>query len=403
MTGMSHVVWREPIALQREIVGRSAIIAAIAFLTLIDLFGSQALVPMLTDAYGVTSSTMGVAVNASAVGMALASLSATVLARRFDRRVAITLSLALLSVPTALLALMPDLRIFIALRVLQGVFMAAAFTLTLTYLSERCAVTALGGAMAAFITGNVAANLFGRLLASSVADYHGVGTSFMIFAGLNLVGAALAWWYFRKGSDPKQVDEADRDGPAMRTLQAWVYHLTDARLGAAFVLGFLILFVFVAAFTYANFELTAAPLGLAPMSLGLVYFVFLPSLVTTPLAPYMAARLGDRRAAVFGLLISMSGLALMLSSTLLLFLSGMALCAIGLYLTQSVATAFLGRHATRDRASANGLYLACYYTGGIAGAWLIGVVHGMIGWDASVAVLLAALGLAILTLRRMKP
>lgn len=49
-----------------------------------------------------------------------------------------------------------------ALRILQGVFMATAFTLTLTYLSEQCDVTAAGGAMAAYIAGDVASNLFWR-------------------------------------------------------------------------------------------------------------------------------------------------------------------------------------------------------------------------------------------------
>ena len=33
-----------------------------------------------------------------------------------------------------------------------------------------------------------------------------------------------------------------------------------------------------------NFVLARAPLALSPMALGLVYFVFAPSMITTPLA-----------------------------------------------------------------------------------------------------------------------
>jgi hypothetical protein len=42
--------------------------------------------------------------------------------------------------------------------------------------------------MAAYITGNVASNLFGRLMAVSAADYFGLSGSFYAFAALNLVG-----------------------------------------------------------------------------------------------------------------------------------------------------------------------------------------------------------------------
>ncbi|MEO0502341.1 MAG: MFS transporter, partial [Pseudomonadota bacterium] len=135
------------------VIRRSTMIALIAFLTLIDLFGSQALLPTLVETYGVTPASMGFAVNASTIGMAFASLVVAVFARRIDRKRGIWVCLALLSIPTVLLAHTDDLTTFTLLRVAQGVFMSAAFTLTLTYLSEECSITAIGGAMAAYITG----------------------------------------------------------------------------------------------------------------------------------------------------------------------------------------------------------------------------------------------------------
>ncbi|MEM6903305.1 MAG: MFS transporter, partial [Pseudomonadota bacterium] len=142
---------------------RGTIIALISFLTLIDLFGSQALLPRLVDAYGVDPGTMGFAVNASTFGMAIAGLFVAWFADRIDRRRGIWVSLALLSIPTFLLGITQDVTMFGILRVLQGMCMATAFTLTLTYLSEQCDITAASMAMAAYITGNVGSNLFGRL------------------------------------------------------------------------------------------------------------------------------------------------------------------------------------------------------------------------------------------------
>ena len=53
---------------------RSVVIGLTAFLTLVDLFAAQAILPDLAARYHVSPATMGVAVNASTLGMAIASL-----------------------------------------------------------------------------------------------------------------------------------------------------------------------------------------------------------------------------------------------------------------------------------------------------------------------------------------
>src|SRR3569832_1084082 len=120
---------------------------------------------------------MGLAVNASTCGMADAGILVSLFSRRLDRRKGVVLSLALLSIPTALLAIAPDLVTFTALRVIQGLLMSTAFTLTLAYLAENCSAQASGGAFAAYITGNVASNLFGRLISAAMADHFGLSAN----------------------------------------------------------------------------------------------------------------------------------------------------------------------------------------------------------------------------------
>ena len=116
---------------------RRLLIGAIGFLTLVDLFAAQAILPTLARMYGVAPSAMGVAVNASTIGMAVAGLVVALISHRLPRRAGIWISLALLALPTVLLAQAPDLATFTALRIVQGLFMSAAFTLTMAYLSEQ--------------------------------------------------------------------------------------------------------------------------------------------------------------------------------------------------------------------------------------------------------------------------
>ena len=366
---------------------RAATIGSTAFLTLVDLFATQAILPALAAAYGVGAAAMGLAVNAATFGMAAGSLGVAFFSPRLDRRRGVVLSLSLLAIPTAMLSFAPGVWTFAALRIVQGALMAGAFTLTLSYLAERCSPEETAGAFAAYITGNVASNLIGRLAAAGLVEHLGLAANFQVFAALNVAGAALAWWTL---SRTEPTPAAARPSP----LAQWGEHLRNARLRASFAIGFLILFAFIGTFTYVNFVLVRAPLGLGMMALGLVYFVFLPAVFTTPLAGRAAARFGVRNTLRVSLLVAMGGLPLLVTADLVLVISGLAMIGAGTFFAQAATTGFVGRVATGDRGSASGLYLASYFCGGLAGAALLGQVFERLGWGACVAGIGAALATA---------
>ena len=367
---------------------RNAAIVAMAFLTLVDLFATQAILPSLASHYRVGAAAMGFAVNASTLGMAIGALTMAFAGRRIDRRRGVAISLALLAVPTLLLASAPDLMQFTLLRVVQGLAMSGAFALTLSYLAEHCSARDAAGAFAAYVTGNVASNLFGRLFSAALADHFGLAANFQVFAALNLAGALLAWFSLRPAMAMPQSAAAPAPLAALRE------HLARPALRASFAIGFLILFAFIGTFTYVNFVLARAPIALAPMALGLVYFVFAPALLTTPLAGRGVARFGTRRAFRGALLVAGIGLPLLLLPSLPAVIVGLALVGAGTFFAQAAATGFVGRSASRDPGSASGLYLACYFAGGLTGAALIGQLFERAGWPAAVAAIGIALALA---------
>ena len=384
-----------PAAMARALP-RSTVIGVIGFLTLVDLFAAQAILPTLAQRYGVTPGAIGFAVNSGTIGMAVSGLVVSLAARRVDRRRGIWLSLALLSIPTALLATAPDLATFTALRIAQGVFMAAAFTLTMAYLAERAGPADAATALAAYVTGVVASNLFGRLASGTVAETAGLSANFYVFAALNLAGAALVAATLTPSLKMAPMCSAPRSA-----LAAWAGHLGNPALRAAFGLGFLILFVFIGVFTYVNFELAKPPLSLSPMHLGFVYLVFAPALVTTPLAGRAVGRFGLGRTLRAALGAPLLALTLLGLPSLAAVIFGLTVVGVGTFLAQAVATGFVGRTARSDRAAASGLYLASYYLGGLAGAAALGQVYERLGWNATLCAIAAALFLAMLLSSRM--
>ena len=365
---------------------QSLLIAVIGFLTLVDLFATQAILPSLAKVYDVAPAKIGLAANASTLGMAISGLLMGVVSGALERKRAIALSLFFLSIPTTLLAFAPNLTVFAMLRVTQGLFMAAAFTLTLAHLAERCEVRT-ANALAAYVTGVVASNLIGRLTAAYVASLIGAGQSFLFFALLNLAGAALVTITL----DRNVPERMARMG---RFWAPWLEQLADPALRRTFAIGFLILFGFIGVFTYVGFVLMRPPHALSMTALGLVFLVFLPSMITTPLAGSIARSTGPGPACSISLVVALVGLVLLLVPNLFTVIAGMTLVGIGTFFAQAVATGHVGRIAKGHKAAASGLYLSSYYCGGLAGAAVIGILFDSYGWPVAMAGVFVALGLA---------
>ncbi|MBI3701080.1 MAG: MFS transporter [Afipia sp.] len=378
---------------------RSFVIGLTAFLTVVDLFATQAILPTLARHYNVTPAAMGFAVNASTMGMAIAGLATGLFSQKIDRRLGILASLGVLAIPTALLATAPDLTTFTILRVMQGLCMASAFALTLAYLGEQCSAMDAGGAFAAYITGNVASNLIGRLIAAAVVDNLGISSNFYFFSLLNLAGAVLVYFTINRAK-PMQIDETHEMQTPLAALRA---HLRDPSLRAAFAIGFCILFAFIGTFTYVNFVLVRSPISIDRMQLGFVYFVFAPSIVTTLMAGAAVQRFGTRPAIWGALAVAALGLPLILSHSLLMVLTGMVMIGCGTFFAQAAATGFVGRAAQGNRGVASGFYLACYFSGGMVGTAVLGQLFDRFGWTACVAGVATSLAIAGFLAAWLKP
>ena len=361
-------------------VAQSLIIGLTAFLTVVDLFAAQALLPTLTKHYNVAPSQMGLAVNACTFGMAFAGLFVAMFGANWDRRQGILIALLLLSIPTTLLAFAPNLLVFAGLRIVQGLLMATAFSLTLGYLGEHYSATDTATAFAAYITGNVASNLVGRFIAATVSEHAGLAANFYVFAALNIAGAVLVY------ATVERVPRMLEDAPPVRMspFASIQDHLAKPQLRAAFGIGFFILFAFIGTFTYVNFVLTRSPLSVGMMQLGFIYLVFLPSVLTTPFAGRAVARFGTRETVQGALGIAAVGLPMLVTGQLPWVLTGMVLVAVGTFFAQAAATGFVSRAATSNRGAASGLYLASYFLGGLTGSAVLGQIFDRDGWTACV-------------------
>jgi MFS family permease len=137
-------------------------------------------------------------------------------------------------------------------------------------------------------------------------------------------------------------------------------------------------------------------------ALGFAYFVFLPSIITTPLAGRTVAAFGTRPTFWAALGLAALGLPLVLLPSLAAVLVGLVLIGVGTFFAQAIATGFVGRAATSNRGAASGLYLAAYFFGGLVGSAALGQLFDRLGWAACVAGIGAALAAAAMLARRLE-
>ena len=324
-------------------IARTLLIGLIAFLTVIDLFGTQAILPALAQAYGVPRS-HGLRRQRHNHGHGGRGARGGLLQPSYRPAAWHPGQPDPSGAPDGAPGRYAEPRRLHGAAIAQGLCMAAAFTLTLAYLCEHCGMSDAAGAFAAYITGNAASNLFGRLLAAGLADHLGLQTTFLALAMLNLAGAALVWFGLTHAT-PMMAHGSGSRSP----LSIWSEHLKNPSLRPSFAIGFWILFAFIGTFTYVNFVLVREPLAVGPMALGFVYLVFAPSLVTTLLAGRAVQALGVRPALWGGLGVAAAGLPLLLAPSLPALLAGLTLIGIGTFFAQATATGFVNRAANRSR------------------------------------------------------
>ena len=102
------------------VVSRFLVIALTAFLTVVDLFATQAILPSLTRALRGQPGRDGFRGQCQHDRHGDRRAGRRVFSKQIDRRLGILISLVVLAIPTALLAGAPNLAVFTALRIAQG-------------------------------------------------------------------------------------------------------------------------------------------------------------------------------------------------------------------------------------------------------------------------------------------
>jgi YNFM family putative membrane transporter len=342
----------------------------------LDLYSTQPLLPLLTRTFGASTFEAGLTITAPTIAVAIFAPFIGRLADRLGLRRVIVLSAWTLTLATALAGTSHSLHQLIAWRFVQGMATPGIFASTVAYIHEVWPASHAGRATAAYMTGTIIGGFTGRAVSGLVAADASWQAAFVALAILTAaVATALTLWL---------PGEPRGKSPIARSHDRPIHLFRNRRLIATCGVGFSVLFTQVAMFTYVTFHLAAPPYNLSTVALGWLFVVYLVGAVVTPFAGHWIDIYGHRTGIASAMAIGGAGALLTLVPWLPAIVSGLALCATGVFTAQATTSSYIGAVTPSDRALAVGLYSTFYYAGGSVGGALPSAFWRAGGWSACV-------------------
>lgn len=356
-----------------------------------DIYIVQPILPLLSNSFSVSPTTASLALSLTILALSISLLVLGPVSDYIGRKPMMVSTAFLLSVPTLLIAGTTNFSVFLFLRVLQGIFIAGTAAIAMAYITEEFAPATMGRALGIYVSSMVAGGFTGRVLGGIISGAFNWRATFIVFAILTLLSA----WIMHRYLPPSH--KFIKSPGFWRSFDSLAGHLTNRRLLGAYMIAFMIFFSFTGAFTYITFYLSAPPFNLSPLSLGLIFTVYITGILSLS-AGTLSGRIGRRPVIGAGLLLSAIGVMLTNTYSLPLIISGMFFLCAGIFSAQPAASAFVSDHAKTGKGAATSLYFFSYYIGGSAGAVLPGFLWTSYGWEGVTAACLLAIGLAAISL-----
>jgi MFS transporter, YNFM family, putative membrane transport protein len=362
------------------------------FAAFLDLYATQPLLPLLMRQFNARHFDVSLTVTAATAAVAFAAPVVGRMADIVGRKRVIVGSAMGLVVATALVSTSTSLTQFVFWRFVQGLMTPGVFAITIAYIQDEWPSTHVGRASGAYVAGTVTGGFTGRVLVGLVSDYAGWKVAFLVLAGLNAVAAtALALW-LPEESVRAQVHPASH----ARSMEVV---LRNRRLLATDLVGFCVLFVQVAVFTYVTFYLADPPFHLGTAALSYLFVVFLVGASIVPFAGRMIDARGYRTTLSIGIAVGATGALLTLMPYLPVVALGLALVGTGGFIAHATASSYIGIVTPRDRGLAVGFYSTAYYIGGSLGGTVPALMWNVGGWVACVLVVVLLQAVTIVTAR----
>ncbi|WP_123656632.1 MFS transporter [Salinisphaera japonica] len=389
---MSDVSSRGPRYLERgsgEYKKANLALFAAGFATFSSMYSVQPLMPLFSDAFGVSAAVSSLSLSVTTGVLAFTLFAAGLMSGAIDRKKIMMGSLIASALLSLVAAAAPGWNSLLVARALEGFALGGVPALAIAYLSEEIKPADLGTATGLYIAGTAIGGMGGRVIAGFVADIAGWRVAMATLGAIGLVAAVVFIVLLPNSRNfiaQKGLSIREHAGPVAA-------HVRHRALPWVFFCGFTFMGAFVSVYNYIAYRLAEPPFSLGQGAIGAVFTIYIFGVFTSAMAGRVADRAGRPPVLLAGVLLMGVGLAVMWPDSIMAVVIGIGLLTIGFFAGHSTASGWVGLLAEHGKGHAAGLYLLGYYLG----SSLIGALGGLFwahsawaGVTAMVAVVLVA-------------
>lgn len=350
----------------------------------------QPVLPVLQAEFGVSIARAAQTVSVVILGVAFSTLTFGRLADMYPVKPLIVLGGIMVSGAGLACSMATNINIFIALRLIQGLFIPALTTCLATYLARNLPIQALNVVMGSYVAATVVGGLGGRLLVGCLHAPEHWRRAFVTASGLVLLTSLATIMLLPREERPAGKQD---NGPG------YVQLMLRPDLVRTFLVGFGALFVFGSMFNYLPYYLSQAPFHASTQTITLLYLTYIAGVIIAPLSGKFSNRFGNGMTMVLGALTMGTALFVSHIPDLLSVTASLALACTGFFAAHASAVGCMNRRLSSSRGRANSLYILWYYIGGSTGITVTGHLFKHFGWSgvtgAGLCMLVVLLGIGL--------
>lgn len=352
------------------------------FITFANLYITQPLLPTFADVFHVSPAMASLSLSVTTFALAVSLIIVSSLSEAWGRKSLMTISIFAASILTLALAFSPNFETIIILRVFQGIVFAGLPAIAMAYLGEEMEPASLGVAMGLYISGNSVGGLSGRVIIGTITDHYNWHIGMIVLGGISLLVSVLFVWML-----PSSKHFSARPLQLKALAKTLYQHMKDPSMLCLYGIGFVLMGSFVTLYNYIGFKLMAPPYNLSATIVGWIFVIYLVGTFSSAWFGSLADRYGRQRMLLLAIAIMLAGAIVTLNGLLTLKIIGITVFTFGFFAAHSIASGWVSKRASHDKAQASSLYLFFYYFGSSVGGTVGGVFWMKYGWVGVIAMI----------------
>jgi len=353
------------------------------FSTFAILWGTQPLLPAISQEFHVSPAVSSLSLSSTTIALSISMLIAGSLSEVFGRKSIMTIALIASSIFSILTAFTQSFHLLLAGRILQGISLAGLPAVAMAYLGEEIEPKSLGMAMGLYISGNSIGGMAGRIISGILSDYFNWHIALMGIGFISLVSSLVFWLVL-----PRSTHFSPQRLESKRLIRSLFSQFKEPGLIYLFIIGFLLMGCFVSLYNYIGFQLIKPPYSLSQTLVGFIFVVYLVGTFSSTWMGMLADQHGKRKILQLSLIILLIGICITISANLWVKILGIAIFTFGFFAGHSIASGWVGKAATHEKAQASSLYLFFYYAGSSIGGTVSGIFYSHYGWIGVVTMII---------------